>query len=298
MKITTSYVLVIAHPDDESMFFLPSLYNLLSKAYTNNKKSNDSTDTNKDTNSVMVNTNVIHILCLSNGNYDGLGTKRMEELKDAASIISPSTTVTILNHPQLQDGPNESWPISCIETVMVEFLERHILKPTGTDHDNQKQNVVILTFDEGGVSGHTNHVDTYFGLMNFHRSFSNCAKSNIDEKRRIQILSEKINVQLQVLETVHNPIIKYFPFFELLFISIMSFFIDRVSHQHTVSGVEDTFNTKLNHYMFNPLLVWRAMKAHHTQFVWYRRLFIVFSRYSYINTLKSIDYSEEIKKIK
>lgn len=35
----------------------------------------------------------------------------------------------------------------------------------------------------------------------------------------------------------------------------------------------------------SPGLTYRAMLAHASQFVWYRRLFIVFSRYTYVNTL-------------
>jgi N-acetylglucosaminylphosphatidylinositol deacetylase len=31
------------------------------------------------------------------------------------------------------------------------------------------------------------------------------------------------------------------------------------------------------------------MKAHHSQYVWYRRLYMRFSRYTFINTLKEIE---------
>lgn len=30
------------------------------------------------------------------------------------------------------------------------------------------------------------------------------------------------------------------------------------------------------------------MKLHHSQFVWYRRLFVVFSRYTFVNTFQPI----------
>ena len=42
---------------------------------------------------------------------------------------------------------------------------------------------------------------------------------------------------------------------------------------------------------FNPIDIWRAMAAHHSQFVWYRRLFIMFSRYSYINNFRKTNDS-------
>ena len=38
----------------------------------------------------------------------------------------------------------------------------------------------------------------------------------------------------------------------------------------------------------NPLALMRAMTMHASQFVWYRRLFVVFSRYWYTNTLKCL----------
>jgi hypothetical protein len=45
--------------------------------------------------------------------------------------------------------------------------------------------------------------------------------------------------------------------------------------------------------MINPSLVWNAMKAHHSQFVWYRRLFVVFSRYSYANDFAVFEEEDE-----
>ena len=43
--------------------------------------------------------------------------------------------------------------------------------------------------------------------------------------------------------------------------------------------------------IFEPKLVWNAMAAHGTQFVWYRRLSVLFSRYTYTNTLRLIGSS-------
>ncbi|CAM9996538.1 unnamed protein product, partial [Hapterophycus canaliculatus] len=39
---------------------------------------------------------------------------------------------------------------------------------------------------------------------------------------------------------------------------------------------------------FRAGIAWAAMAAHRSQFVWYRRLFVVFSRYAYVNTFKRI----------
>eukprot|EP00891_Asterochloris_glomerata_P001427 jgi/Astpho2/1427/Aster-06277 len=51
--------------------------------------------------------------------------------------------------------------------------------------------------------------------------------------------------------------------------------------QHFLNSSQSTFCS------WQPWLVWQAMAAHHSQFVWYRRLFIVFSRYTFVNTLST-----------
>ena len=43
-------------------------------------------------------------------------------------------------------------------------------------------------------------------------------------------------------------------------------------------------------------VLWRAMNAHKSQFVWYRRLFVVFSSYTYVNYVQSLRYESKILK--
>jgi len=224
------YILIIAHPDDESMFFLPTLYNLL------NHPSGTAS---------------IHILCLTNGNYDTLGPIRESELLVAAAIISNRIKVTIINDEDIQDGPKESWTGEHVGKI----LRKHIAQ-------EKMKNIVFVTFDEGGVSGHVNHVDTYKGVFEFYSR----------ERRR--------DDELWTLHSVHNPVTKYIPIIELFKLVVMwlcSFVVTR--QRDLVDANRRTFR------MFYPALVWKAMKAHHSQFVWYRRLFVVFSRYSYVNDL-------------
>lgn len=53
------------------------------------------------------------------------------------------------------------------------------------------------------------------------------------------------------------------------------------------SGVADLLPSLLADFMFtkfNPIASYRTMSKHVSQFVWYRRLFLIFSRYGYVNT--------------
>ncbi|CAD8173305.1 unnamed protein product [Paramecium octaurelia] len=57
--------------------------------------------------------------------------------------------------------------------------------------------------------------------------------------------------------------------------SILDFFVSSI--------LNDNLMVNLNIFK-----AWRSMQIRHSQFVWYRKLFVVFSRYSYINTLIKI----------
>lgn len=78
LPFTTHHVLiVIAHPDDECMFFGPTITSL--RTLTKSK---------------------VHVLCLSTGNADGLGTLRKKELVKSCQILGvPASQVKSLEKP-------------------------------------------------------------------------------------------------------------------------------------------------------------------------------------------------------
>ena len=52
----------------------------------------------------------LFVLCISNGNYEGLGRIREDELKTSCARLGiPAKHVTIIDHPAMQDGPNNDW---------------------------------------------------------------------------------------------------------------------------------------------------------------------------------------------
>ena len=106
----------------------------------------------------------------------------------------------------------------------------------------------IFTFDNRGISGHPNHIDVYRGV-----------------KHLLETNTEHKDLKVYSLETV-NILRKY--------LGILEFFIS-------------AFLTGSNYIYVNlsPLVAWRAMEIHHSQFVWFRKLFVIFSRYAYINVL-------------
>ena len=80
-----STLLVIAHPDDEAMFFGPTMMVMVDK-----------------------------ILCLSTGGKDGLGDVRRKEMELAAKYWG--VHLEVLDHPRLQDG--DTWDPAVIAAVV------------------------------------------------------------------------------------------------------------------------------------------------------------------------------------
>jgi N-acetylglucosaminylphosphatidylinositol deacetylase len=122
---------VLAHPDDESMFFTPAITQLLRTAAS------------------------LHLLCLSTGNYDGLGSQRSREVCAAARVLGISTC-TVIDDADIQDGPSCLWPLSSVMRRISESSERE-----AATH--------IFTFDAGGVSGHPNHIASHRACVEFVR---------------------------------------------------------------------------------------------------------------------------------
>ena len=124
-------LLLIAHPDDETMFFIPVLKFLL-----NLKKK-------------------VRILCLSNGNFDKIGDVREKEFSELCKNLNIENS-SILNDERLQDNLHKKWDPNVVANKIDEYLNKN---------DNFQKIGTIITFDHVGVTNHPNHISTSDGLM-------------------------------------------------------------------------------------------------------------------------------------
>ena len=208
-------LLVISHPDDESMFFGPTIQALRrAGAWT-------------------------HILCLSNGDADGLGAVREKELESARKFLGVDSS-EVVNDSKLKDGFKELWP----EGTVAAFVEASVRRLDAN---------VVLTFDERGVSGHPNHVAAYRGVRRWAAD--------------VRKTSASPSPEAWALVTV-NPLRKFLTFGDVF----ASFALETHVLVAATSAIE----------------VRRAMSLHRSQWVWYRKLFVVFSRYAYVNSLRRL----------
>lgn len=204
-------LLVIAHPDDETMFFGPTLQQLVASGCN------------------------VYILCLTSGNADGLGAVRKKELVQAVPCLGVRReNLTILDMSSYQDGQTK-WEIEKLSSVILHHLEK-------LDCD------FVITFDERGVSGHPNHAACFFTLQFLYTNGHIPA-----------------GVQVFVLESVR---------LYRKYIGVLDVFA--------------SFNWANFMYVSSPLPVYRAMCCHRSQLLWFRYLYMCFSRYVTVNTLRRI----------
>lgn len=123
-----NFLLIVAHPDDECLFFSPTILGLI----TRNKRG--------------------HILVLSKGNSQGLGPIREKELIKSCEILDiPSTRCLSLNITNMQDDPKRWWPRENLSKIIEHYINSFAID-------------LVITFDRGGISGHVNHRSIALGM--------------------------------------------------------------------------------------------------------------------------------------
>lgn len=213
-------LLVIAHPDDESMFFTPTINFLTSRGHN------------------------VQILCLSNGDADGKGNVRKQELFQACvSLKVPMQQVKIVNHPDLQDGFGKVWNHDLMANIIKQEITSHCID-------------MIITFDKYGVSGHCNHRDVHYGV---------CRLLHDNSRRDIEVWEL---VSTNIFRKYSGPIDVWLSMFWVMLPS---------------NGTMHCLVNEHSRRSFN------AMAQHKSQWVWFRKLFVILSSYTYMNTLRKIE---------
>ncbi|XP_021909337.1 probable N-acetylglucosaminyl-phosphatidylinositol de-N-acetylase [Carica papaya] len=113
----------------------------------------------------------------------------------------------------------------------------------------------IITFDNYGVSGHCNHRDVHYGVKKF---LVNNPQRNIEGWEL---------VSTNILRKYSGPVDIW------------------LSNLYGMNGPGGVMHCLLNE---QPKKSFFAMAQHSSQWVWFRKLFVSFSSYTYVNTLRKI----------
>ncbi|OPJ78566.1 N-acetylglucosaminyl-phosphatidylinositol de-N-acetylase isoform C [Patagioenas fasciata monilis] len=109
---------------------------------------------------------------------------------------------------------------------------------------------LVITFDAGGVSGHANHISLYTTLRSLH------SEGKLPEGCRVLVL-ESVNLFRKYISILDVPLSCLLPRDALFILT-----------------EEETEQAR------------RAMRCHRSQLLWFRRVYMLFSRYMVINSLR------------
>ncbi|XP_049715752.1 N-acetylglucosaminyl-phosphatidylinositol de-N-acetylase isoform X2 [Elephas maximus indicus] len=232
-------LLVTAHPDDEALFFAPTVLGLARLGHR------------------------VSLLCFSAGNYYSQGEIRKKELLQSCGVLGvPSSSVMIIDNRKhhhhltdlkcrmikwkdhlslnsrraFPDDPGVQWDTEHVASVLLQHIEANGIN-------------LVVTFDARGVSGHINHIALHAAVRTLH-----------SEERLPKGCS------VLTLETV-NVVRKYISSLDLPFSWLQT------QSALFVLTSEEVAQAK------------RAMSCHRSQLLWFRRLYVIFSRYMRINSL-------------
>lgn len=102
------------------------------------------------------------------GNADGLGATRCRELRKTAAFLGFNAhNVVIVDSPAMQDGLSTQWKPAVAARHISNFVsERNIKHVAEQLHvDLSESAPQVFTFDDGGVSGHPNHIAVAKGAV-------------------------------------------------------------------------------------------------------------------------------------
>ncbi|KAH1977464.1 hypothetical protein KXW60_001899 [Aspergillus fumigatus] len=240
-----SILLVTAHPDDETLFFSPSITYRRDDPHVQRA-----------------------LLVISSGNYEGIGERRQQEIHDSCSVLGivPDRCV-VLDDAALQDNPRKWWN----EELIKDLVASHV----------QKWNAdLIITFDDGGVSGHINHRAVSAGVRTYITSTPNAPPAYTLQST---FLIRKYSSLLDLIPTA-------IPFsWRILKAILTSPTSSPADGVHDLSPPEAYNDKVLLVSPWRTYLVSRAAFAQHaSQYSWDRSFYLVLSRYMWCNNLNKL----------
>ncbi|NXS00875.1 PIGL acetylase, partial [Oxylabes madagascariensis] len=155
--------------------------------------------------------------------------------------------IALLIFRDLPDDPAVEWDTQLLATLVLKHIEA-------------KNIDLVVTFDAGGVSGHPNHIALY-SAVRYSGTLQECCCFEIF------ILFLCVGCRVLVLESV-NLCRKYISFLDVLISCLLP------RDALFILTEEETEQAK------------RAMRCHRSQLLWFRQLYLLFSRYLVVNSLR------------
>ncbi|KAK1833542.1 hypothetical protein QBC39DRAFT_345458 [Podospora conica] len=229
-------LIVTAHPDDECLFFSPSILGILdrNKAVTGG------------------------LLVMSTGNNYGIGDVRKSELAGSCHALGiDEKRCVVLDDPELPDSPTLWWNTDLIAGFV-------------HDHVRKWEVDAIITFDEGGVSGHINH-----------RAVSAAVRQYASTHAEAPVTFTLTTTALPRKYTLLGDL----PYTALPFLWRI---IEALTFPTNTARPEDGDRALAVNSWHRYGLTRAAFAQHPSQYTWDRHLYMIVSRYVWFNDLKRV----------
>ncbi|PNY28948.1 N-acetylglucosaminyl-phosphatidylinositol de-N-acetylase [Tolypocladium capitatum] len=219
--------------------------------------------------------NHVRILCLSTGNADGLGETRKKELVKSGMLLGlrgEDDVVVVDNPTDFPDSMTTKWDEKSVSNLLCSTFAPQLARQRANDAARPTASIdVLITFDAQGVSSHPNHVSLYHGARAFAAALMR-GKAGWASP-----------VDLYTLASV-SVLRKYVSFLDVF--ATMATWALGVRHEDRAHPGGLLFMNQL----VGEAGLYTACKAmtdaHRSQMLWFRYLWIGFSRYMVMNDLR------------
>ncbi|KAL0053191.1 hypothetical protein WJX82_002224 [Trebouxia sp. C0006] len=178
-------------------------------------------------------------------NFEGLGKKRQAELRDACAVLGIEPENVFI----LDDPDLQDGPQAQWPPELIASIIAAQASKVKAD--------MIITFDAQGVSHHPNHIAVWRGAVSYLRKAIDWTAANFSSSVMVYALQSS-SMWRKFCGPLDIPLSLY---------------------QTKLGKVQACYISK------QPFIAIQALKAHKSQYVWYRMLYIRISRYTYVNTL-------------
>ncbi|CAF0778772.1 unnamed protein product [Adineta ricciae] len=234
-------LLVVAHPDDECLFFSPTL-----RAF-------------------QAQHNIeLSLLVFSRGNHVGLGNTRARELLGSCQALNiPRERCLSLDLPNIQDNPKIWWSQQELIPIITRYIDLWSID-------------LLISFDRQGVSGHINHRAVGLAVREIITSGNHTKVKIAYELQSVSLLRKYSSII-----DVYFVFISFLPrILRALFSSIIPFNLISSPNSSRVLLLSTPHD-----YMTSRT----AFASHLSQYSWDRHIYLIASRYMFINELNYIE---------
>ncbi|CCD27222.1 N-acetylglucosaminylphosphatidylinositol deacetylase NDAI_0K00330 [Naumovozyma dairenensis CBS 421] len=244
----TQLSLVIAHPDDELMFFAPTLLQL---------------------NRFLPTSIPFNIICFSDGDAEGLGYLRRKELHDSINLLLSSSNNRKINISILDfiDGMDQVWD----GKQLLSSLQNELLVNVPPSIKNN----ILLTFDANGISNHPNHIAC-------NKAVHDLISYDGGKDKEMNIIGLMLSSKSDEYNIVMNLLSKY-TFFVIDLVKV--YWNLATGTFNTIPNSASLELSFINTYSQYILSYASMLNTHKSQMVWFRYGWWWFSRFVFSNDL-------------